>query len=630
MKNKLVHLLSLALAAMLQMAPLMRSMLPNQGLAPSAWGFILKLGIGATALLGYDAVSQASSISISPATATVGQPYTGIVTYSGGHAGSVTAMTLTNNCLSSVQALFSGLTIVYNGGNQALVTGTPTTIGNNAFAIKVYKTGCGTTSLTDTRTTTLSIVNSGGGATPPSFTLTPQSVIAQVGSDVVLNGTAVGNPPPTYFWKQGITFISAGTNNSSLTIPAVQPNNAGVYTLTASNASGSVLSAVYLTVCQTAGSNILALAYTNYAPAGNTLTMYTSLTNVATATNTYQWSYNTTPLGATFTNNTLSLTAAQVIPSKSGIYSMTFNSVVGSTTIVPQQQYDSYWAFGYAPLFTNSLPATTNVNSGSTVTLSAILGGTLNVYNGIGGTGNYITNGVPCVFWYQGNTLVAAQTYTNNPISSATYSNTFVNASLTLPNVTAANAGNYFVVATNFWGSITSTPTALTVASSATPPSFLTSPPANLALLAGQSSAISVTVTGTPPFSFQWQKNGTSLSNGGVYSGVQTNTLTLTAIATNNSGNYTVAVTNSAGSVTSSVAAVNIALPPKVNGTFAGAGNLQFNSTTLTGLTYVVQMNTNLATTNWTTIQTNNTGVSGAINFQTNTTGGSKFYRIKF
>ncbi|MEI6078253.1 MAG: hypothetical protein WCS94_21925, partial [Verrucomicrobiota bacterium] len=68
----------------------------------------------------------------------------------------------------------------------------------------------------------------------------------------------------------------------------------------------------------------------------------------------------------------------------------------------------------------------------------------------------------------------------------------------------------------------------------------------------------------------------------------------------------------------------------KVNGTFAGAGNLQFNSTTLTGLTYVVQMNTNLATTNWTTIQTNNTGVSGAINFQTNTAGGSKFYRIKF
>jgi len=627
MKNKCIHLLSLLLAALLQMAPLMRSILPAQGLAPSAWGFILKLGLGSAALLGFDAVSQASSISITPPVATNGVAYTGIITYTGGHSGAVTAMSISNYCMSTAQNMFAGLTIVYNGGNQALVSGTPTSIGNYAFAIKIYKSGCGSTSLTDTRTTSLSIVNSGGAAAAPSFTLTPQSVIAQVGSDVVLNGTAVGNPLPNYYWKQGITFIPGGTNNT-LSLPAVQAANAGIYTLTASNASGSVLSAVYLTVCQTPGSNILALGYTNYFPAGNAVTMYTSMTNVATATNTYQWSYNATPLGASYATNILSLPATQVIPSKSGTYSMTFNSVVGANTIVPQQLYDSYWAFGYTPVFTNALPATTNVNSGATVTFNVALGGTLNVFNGLGGAGYYVTNAIPSVFWYQSNTLVAAQIYTNNPTSNTAYSNTFVNASLTLNNVTPANNGSYTVVATNFWGSITSSPSVLTVTASAVAPG-IASPPAGVALLAGQSSALSVTATGTAPLAYQWRKNGANLTNGGVYAGTLTNLLALTAVTTNTSGNYTVVITNTAGAITSSVAPVTITAPPALTSS-SGAGNVTFNSTTLTGLTYVVQTTTNLAPPNWISLLTNNTGLSGLINFQTNTVNGPKFYRLKF
>ena len=98
MKIKLIRFLSILLAALLQVAPLLRSFLPNiQGLAPSSWGFILKLGVGTAALMGFDAVSKASSVSISPPNATVGQPYIGTVTYSGGHAGSVRSMSLTNN-----------------------------------------------------------------------------------------------------------------------------------------------------------------------------------------------------------------------------------------------------------------------------------------------------------------------------------------------------------------------------------------------------------------------------------------------------------------------------------------------------------------------------------------------------
>ena len=71
MKTKLIHILSLwCWRRSLQVTPLLRSVLPSaQGIAPNAWGFILKIGVGATALLGFDSISKASGIAISPANA---------------------------------------------------------------------------------------------------------------------------------------------------------------------------------------------------------------------------------------------------------------------------------------------------------------------------------------------------------------------------------------------------------------------------------------------------------------------------------------------------------------------------------------------------------------------------------
>ena len=52
MKTRFVRLLSIVLAVLLQTAPLLRSFLPSiLGLAPSSWGLILRLGVGAAALL---------------------------------------------------------------------------------------------------------------------------------------------------------------------------------------------------------------------------------------------------------------------------------------------------------------------------------------------------------------------------------------------------------------------------------------------------------------------------------------------------------------------------------------------------------------------------------------------------
>jgi hypothetical protein len=633
-----VQIVSLVLAVQLQLAPLMRYLLPAQGLAPSAWAFILKIGVGATALLGFDAVSQASGISISPPNATVGTPYVGTVTYTGGHSGSVSSMSYSNSCLGSPVTFLPGLQIVYAGGNLASVSGTPTTALTNKFSVTAWdKASCPGSGEYDAKQVTTMVINPVGGSAYAPIAPTLQNAVAQVGSTVQLSGVSSGNPTPQYQWWTGVTPIPNATN-SYLNIPNVQLTNAGLYTLTASNsqtAGGTIFTLpkgnCYLSAAISGGTNFTSYLYTNYAPAGVALTMYSFLTNgTSTTTNYYQWIYNGSPTPVLSTSNTLPLAASILTPSKSGTYTVTMNSTNSGGGIVVGQNYDSYWAFGYVPIFTNSLPASTNVSPGSSVTFSLPVGGTLNYYNP--GSGGYQTSSVPCLFWYQnGTNLVASQIVTNNPTTSTTYSNTFASASLTLSNVSATNSGNYAVVATNFWGSTTSSPVALSVVSSATPPVITANPPAALSLLAGQSATLNVTATGTPTLYYQWFFGGANLANGGVYGGVQTNALTLTSATVSNSGNYTVVITNTAGAVTSSVASLNIVPPPSISSGIASPGNILVNASTITGLTYVVESATNLAAPVWVPVVTNNTGNGGAVSFQTNAINGAAgFYRLRF
>ena len=61
------------------------------------------------------------------------------------------------------------------------------------------------------------------------------------------------------------------------------------------------------------------------------------------------------------------------------------------------------------------------------------------------------------------------------------------------------------------------------------------------------------------------------------------------------------------------------------------SGNFEFNVNTITGLNYVFETTTNLATQLWTPVLTNNTGVTGAIAYQTNNTvSPNQFFRLMF
>ena len=128
---------------------------------------------------------------------------------------------------------------------------------------------------------------------------------------------------------------------------------------------------------------------------------------------------------------------------------------------------------------------------------------------------------------------------------------------LVLTNVNPNDTGNYSVVISSPYGSVTSSIVTLTVVSP------IVSQPQSLIVTNGSQASFSVSVSGALPWSFQWQKNGTNLTGGGNISGSTTTNLVLSDVSTNDVGNYTVIITSpyAYGSVTSSVAGLTVVLP---------------------------------------------------------------------
>src|SRR5207302_558524 len=88
----------------------------------------------------------------------------------------------------------------------------------------------------------------------------------------------------------------------------------------------------------------------------------------------------------------------------------------------------------------------------------------------------------------------------------------------------------------------------------------ITTQPANQTVTAGQTATFTVVAAGTPPLSYQWKKNGTAIS--GAASSSYTTPATTSA---DNGSQFTVTVSNTAGSVTSNAATLTVnstATPP--------------------------------------------------------------------
>jgi hypothetical protein len=122
---------------------------------------------------------------------------------------------------------------------------------------------------------------------------------------------------------------------------------------------------------------------------------------------------------------------------------------------------------------------------------------------------------------------------------------------LTLPSVPPEAAGAYRVIVTNASGSATSSPGTLTIVE----PVVITQQPSPQSINLGSNAVFTVSASGTPPFTYQWRKNGGNLpgANGPI--------LTIAPVSAADGGRYSVSIDNGSGAVNSAGALLTVILP---------------------------------------------------------------------
>ncbi len=126
-------------------------------------------------------------------------------------------------------------------------------------------------------------------------------------------------------------------------------------------------------------------------------------------------------------------------------------------------------------------------------------------------------------------------------------------ATLTLANAQSTDAGAYTCAVTNAFGYTVSNVGSLSVTAAA--PTIATQPQ-SATVLVGQSATFSVTASGSNPFTYQWRKNGVNISGatGGSYM--------IANAVLSDTATYSVVVTNSTSSATSSGATLTVNQAP--------------------------------------------------------------------
>lgn len=130
-----------------------------------------------------------------------------------------------------------------------------------------------------------------------------------------------------------------------------------------------------------------------------------------------------------------------------------------------------------------------------------------------------------------------------------------VGDTLTLANVAEADEDSYDVVVTNGLGSVPSNSVQLIVND---PIHFLTQPLSTV-VDEGNDTSLSVSVSGTGPFDYQWEKNGASIPN------ATSAVLTILAATGDDAGSYRCVVGNAVGSVPSEEVVLTVKLVPVIS-----------------------------------------------------------------
>jgi hypothetical protein len=359
--------------------------------------------------------------------------------------------------------------------------------------------------------------------TAPAITTQPAAKTVTEGSSVSFSVLASGTSPFTYQWRKNGSAIS-GATGSSFSVAAAALSDAGTYTVVVSNSAGSATSnGAFLTVNL---SVVTPMITTQPSPKSVTEGASVSFSVVASGTSpfSYQWRRNSVAIQGA---SGASLSIASASLADEGSYSVVVTNSAGSAT--SSAAFLSVSSAAIAPSI-SSQPAPATAQEGGGATFSVSASGTSPF------TYQWLKDGVS--------------------ISGATSS------SLSITSVSLASAGIYSVVVSNSAGSATSSGASLTINSSVVAPT-ITTQPVPKTVSEGASVSFSVVAGGTSPFTYQWRKKGIAIA------GATGSTFSIPAVALTDEGNYTVVVSNSAGTVASNGAYLTVntaasASPPAI------------------------------------------------------------------
>ncbi len=339
-----------------------------------------------------------------------------------------------------------------------------------------------------------------------NITTGPQSQTQPQGATAVFTVSATGFAPLNFQWRFGGTLIASATN-TSLTIPNVQPSSSGDYSVVISNSLGAVTSAsAALVVIEPPTITSHPQSLTNKAWTAAVFAVGVTGTNPS-----YQWLMD----GLTIFGETgFSLRLEAVSQADEGNYSVIVSNFAGSVTSAP-----AALVVIEPPVIYSQPQSRTNL-AGTSASFSVFVVGSPSSYQ-----------------WRRNGSDLGGATQAN----------------LLLSNVGPTDSGGYSVVVTNFAGAVTSSVANLIVL---VPPSILAGPQ-SLTVDQGQAATFSVAAAGSLPHSYQWRFNG-----GDILGAIGSN-YTRTNAQPPDAGEYSVVITNIAGSITSgpAILSVNLLLP---------------------------------------------------------------------
>jgi|GEM_PF-1028287 len=454
----------------------------------------------------------------------------------------------------------------------------------------------------------------------PVITNQPASKGVTVGGTVTMTVSVSNTAALTYQWYHATNSTTTNalpsSNTNSIKLTGITTNNAGDYFVTVSNVAGVVTSSVATVTILNPPAIVTDLLSTNVAATSN----FTLSVEASGGLLSYNW-YNGTNLLGTGTsdavitngstivsNNTVTVTNSQT--TDSGSYYVVVTNAVGSVTssvvdvlvvnppsiviqpksknLITGTNYNLYIIMDdpdtslleYQWYYTNGVSGTGIIDGAVSSNLYLVnvtgdsAGGYFVVVSNIAGVitssiANLVVQASPVITvqpqgtnMVAGGTLDLSVTATGDSLAYQWYkgTNAVSGATAALLSITGAGAsdsGNYYVTVSNQVGVLNSSTAAVYVVT--TP--VISAQPAGGSVVVGSDFNFSVSVNNAANqlLSYQWYYNVTNM-----IAGATATNLYLSGVGQNDSGTYSVVVSNIAGVVTSSVATLTVITYPTI------------------------------------------------------------------